>query len=243
MGSCKDRLAVVLPFVFVLAMSSSVRSEGKGSDLIDPLQPFVKAIAGDIGTLPESRRPLLDQVADYVTQKLLDGKPVRLNFICTHNSRRSHMGQVWCQIAANYYGVAMVETYSGGTEATACNIRTIEALRRAGLSIATTTTGANPIYSLEYSDSQPPIRAFSKKYSNDANPKEGFAAMMCCSDADTRCPVVFGSDARFALHYEDPKVADGTSEESNRYDERSRQIATEMFYVMSAVSQQLAKGS
>ena len=42
-----------------------------------------------------------------------------------------------------------------------------------------------------------------------------------------------GADRRFAIPYEDPKVADGTDAEAARYDERSLQIAAEMLYVLS----------
>jgi hypothetical protein len=58
---------------------------------------------------------------------------------------------------------------------------------------------------------------------------------MTCSEADKNCPVVRGAAVRVALPYEDPKVADGTPAEAARYDERSRQIATEMFYLFSEV--------
>jgi arsenate reductase len=37
---------------------------------------------------------------------------------------------------------------------------------------------------------------------------------------------------RISLPYDDPKAADGTSEEAERYEERCLQIATEMMYVM-----------
>ncbi len=80
-----------------------------------------------------------------------------------------------------------------------------------------------------------PITAFSKVYSKDGNPTEGFVALMCCGEADDACPVVEGASARFAIHYVDPKVSDDTEKEAATYDERCHQIATEMFYLMSLV--------
>ena len=94
------------------------------------------------------------------------------------------------------------------------------------------TEGDNPVYLVQYSESRPPLRTYSKVYDGEGNPLSDFAAMMCCSDVDTRCPVVTGSDGRFQLHYEDPKAADDTPAEAERYDERSFQIACEMFFVM-----------
>lgn len=40
---------------------------------------------------------------------------------------------------------------------------------------------------------------------------------------------------RLPIPYVDPKAADGTTEEAAVYDERTKQIATEMFYLMSQV--------
>ena len=58
---------------------------------------------------------------------------------------------------------------------------------------------------------------------------------MTCSRADESCPVVMVADLRVGIPYDDPKAADGTPEESARYDERCKQIATEMFYLFSLV--------
>ena len=209
--------------------------------LIEPVLPFVDRVACEIDSLPQNRRELLTTVADYVISQIESGNPVKLIFICTHNSRRSHLGQVWCQVAAAYYRVPNVESYSGGTEATACNVRTVRSLRRAGLSVVDTTGGDNPVYLMQYSEEHSPLRVFSKVYWADENPKSQFAAMMCCSDVDGRCPVVNGADVRIPLHYEDPKSSDGTDREANCYDERSLEIAREMFFVMSLVSRRLQK--
>src|SRR5690606_25102910 len=102
---------------------------------------------------------------------------------------------------------------------------------RAGLSVVATGRGDNPIYLIQFSEARDPIRAFSKVYTEHGNPMSDFAALMCCSDADVRCPVVSGAEKRFSLHYEDPKEADGTPDEATRYDERSLQITREMFFV------------
>jgi hypothetical protein len=179
---------------------------------------------------------MLSDVATYVLERAKSDQLANLVFICTHNSRRSHFSQVWCQVAAEYYGVSGINAYSGGIEATACNIRTVRALRRAGLSVATSTRGDNPVYLIQYSDDKPPIRAYSKIYSAEGNPSRKFAAVICCSDADKKCPLVIGADGRFPLHYDDPKSADGTPQEAARYDQRSFQIACEMFFVMSQVA-------
>ncbi|REJ98509.1 MAG: protein-tyrosine-phosphatase [Planctomycetota bacterium] len=207
--------------------------------MIEPVRPYVRGVVDSIDSLPAERKDKLSRVAEYIAARVADGETAKLVFICTHNSRRSHLSQIWCQTAAAYYGVPRVATYSGGTEATACNIRTIRALRRAGLSAVASTEGENPVYLVQYSELRPPIRAYSKVYSQEGNPTSEFAAMMCCSDADRECPDVAGADGRFPLHYEDPKVADNTPEEAQRYDERSLEIAREMFFLMAEVLRRL----
>lgn len=179
------------------------------------------------------RKADLDAIAAWIRGRRSAGQTASLVFICTHNSRRSHMGQVWAATAAAYFGVDGIETFSGGTEATAFNPRAVAALSRAGFRIAGDETADNPRYEVSFSDAVAASTAWSKTWDDPANPSDGFAAIMTCSDADKACPFVRGADARFAIPYEDPKVADGTDAESSRYDARSLQIASEMLYVLS----------
>lgn len=218
--------------IIVCATSPVTAAE---DEVIETLQPYVADIAASLDELPEERRELLDEMVAFIVERAQAGESIDLTFICTHNSRRSHLGQVWAQTAAVHYGISGVTAYSGGTETTACNPRTVSALRRAGFSVVQASNEDNPHYLIQYAENQPPIEAFSKVYDADGNPSEGFLAAMCCADADANCPVVHGAVARIRLCYEDPKVADGTPEEAARYDERCRQIAIEMFYVMSRV--------
>jgi protein-tyrosine-phosphatase len=145
------------------------------------------------------------------------------------------MAQLWAQAAAHHFGINGVETYSGGTEATAFDPRAVAALERAGFSIEATSTGENPVYGVRFSESAEPIRCFSKVYDQPPNPTGGFGAVMTCGAADEGCPVVFGAARRIAITYDDPKAADGTTQEAAVYDERCRQIAREMLFAFSRV--------
>lgn len=181
--------------------------------------------------IPAARKTELSQLGQYVLTKLRAGEPAKLTFICTHNSRRSHLSQIWAHVAALYYGLNGVETYSGGTEATAFNPRAVTALRQCGLRIeADDERAANPHYSVRSSDSLPTLSCFSKVFDQPPNPTTGYCAVMTCSQADEACPVVFGCELRLPIRYEDPKVADNTPHEAERYAERSRQICREMLY-------------
>ena len=208
----------------------------KHSQLLPELREFVAGRLGELEQIPQARRALLDVLVDLPGFSSDRHRPVRLVFICTHNSRRSHMAQLWAQVAARHFSVPGVEATSGGTEATAFNPRAVAALRRAGFAIEFFSDGKNPVYEVWYEPEMEPIQAFSKIYDEPPNPTAGFAAVMTCAAADTACPIVSGADERIVIPYDDPKAADGTEHEAEVYDERCAQIAREMLYVFSEIA-------
>ena len=181
------------------------------------------------------RKITLQPLIDYIQEKVSRQHEVRLNLICTHNSRRSHLAQVWSQTAATHYGIKNVFCYSGGTEATAMFPMVAKALIKQGFQIKTIAEGSNPIYTIKFSDNEHPIIGFSKTYDDDFNPKGEFVAIMTCSQADGGCPFIAGAEKRIPITFEDPKAFDNTPEQAEKYQERSFQIATEMFYVFSQI--------
>ncbi|MFQ5731174.1 MAG: low molecular weight phosphatase family protein [Planctomycetaceae bacterium] len=209
-------------------MSSPVASAGV-------LKAYVDRVVKQTHDVPTKRRKTLDAIAASIGKQLESHGKTAVLFVCTHNSRRSQFAQVWAHAAARYYGVKSVQFWSGGTEATAANIRTVKALRRAGFTIEAKKIAANPIYTVTQPGGKRAFRMFSKVYWDKANPQSRFVAVMCCGDADRKCPVVKGAAARFSLHFVDPKVSDGTPKENETYDERCRQIAVEMFYLLSRI--------
>lgn len=196
------------------------------------LAAYLEARAAESSMIDDERRSQLDELARAIVAARAAGKPVRLNFICTHNSRRSHMGQLFAAAAAQRAGIA-VTTYSGGTESTAFNPRAVAAVSRAGFRVEKTTDDENPIYHARTGDATHAMTCFSKRYDQPPNPKSGFIAVLVCTEADGACPSVTGADDRFAIPYIDPKIKDNTPEEASAYDERAAQIAREMIYVMS----------
>jgi protein-tyrosine phosphatase/arsenate reductase len=142
---------------------------------------------------------------------------------------------VWAKVASDYFSVKNVNSFSGGTEATAFNINAINALRRAGFYIDAVDPGNNPVYHVFYGETDTPVKCFSKLYDDPKNPKTGFAAIMTCSDAEENCPFIPGAELRIATTYDDPKVYDNTALQDPKYDERCRQIAMETLYVFSKI--------
>ncbi len=213
-----------------------VKSRDAATVFYSQLERYLTEAATRFDVIPSERKVDLTKVADYIREKLSKLEPAKLTFICTHNSRRSHLSQIWAQVAAEFYGLKGVETYSGGTEATAFNPRAVAAMQRCGLKIvADDPAASNPRYSVFTSDSATPQVCFSKAYDDAPNPSMGYCAVMTCSQADDACPLVMGCDLRMPIRYEDPKVADDTDLEAQRYDERCAQICGEMLYMMSLV--------
>lgn len=197
------------------------------------LTSYIQDVQEGMEFIPEARKQQLEEIALFIKAKKQPGEPANLIFICTHNSRRSHLSQIWAATAASHYGVeAHIRTFSGGTEATEFNPRAVAAVQRAGFKVED-PGGENPHYRVSFSEEGPAMECFSKKYDDPYNARENFAAVMTCTDADENCPFIPGAALRISVPYEDPKAADHTPEEAARYDERCRQIATEMFYLMS----------
>ena len=187
--------------------------------------------------ISEERKTILQPLIDFIQQKVNDRQDININFICTHNSRRSHLSQVWAQAASAHFNIPNVYCYSGGTEETALFPKVAETLINQGFSIFKISENNNPVYAIKYSDNALPIIGFSKKYDSHFNPVSAFAAIMTCSQADAGCPFIAGAEKRIPITFEDPKISDNTPEQSQVYAERSLQIATEMFYVFSKISQ------
>lgn len=187
--------------------------------------------------ITNERKAILQPLVDYVQSKAINQQEIRLNLICTHNSRRSHLAQVWAQTAAAYHKTKSVFCYSGGTEATAMFPMIVETLKKQGFKINAVSEGNNPVYAIKYSDNEHPIIGFSKKYDVDFNPQSEFAAIMTCSQADGGCPFIAGAEKRIPITFEDPKAFDNSPQQAEKYLERSVNIAIEMFYVFSQIKQ------
>ena len=219
-------------------------------------------LAGYIAQFPEeeaispTRKQALKNLAKYIRSNART--PVRLNFICTHNSRRSHLAMVWAAVSAYLHGHDHVTTLSGGTEATALHPNMVGALRRAGFKIeveektkAEKETEANhpgqqvqvpplgglggtlkggPRYLIHFAEGVTPLRCFSKVYDHPSNAAGPFAAVMVCDSANEACPVIPGAAARLPLTYADPKVGDGTAREEAIYDERVGEIGRDLLW-------------
>jgi arsenate reductase len=194
------------------------------------LEQKIQELSAQADEIPVRRKTILRALAGYIRSRAEDKQPINLNFICTHNSRRSQMSQVWAQVAAARYGWKNVQCYSAGTERSRANPQAIEALRHAGFQITALDKSDNPRYSVSWSDDAAPLIVFSKGLSDEPNPSKDFAAIMTCSHADLNCPIVPGASLRIPLNYEDPGAFDGTNEAATKYRETADEIGREILY-------------
>jgi arsenate reductase len=207
----------------------------KTAALLPSLQLTVDKLLEEFDKISNDRKELLKELTDFIRKRERAGKKISFNFICTHNSRRSHIAQLWAQAAAYYFGIFNVQCMSGGTEATAFNPRAVKAMQDAGFNIIKIKDGDNPRYEVRFSTDAPPVISFSKKYDDPFNQSDDFAAIMTCSHADENCPLVLGALKRIAITYDDPKDFDGTPQEDAKYAERVRQIGREILFSFSKV--------
>ncbi len=210
------------------------------STLLTELHTYCNAMATEYDLIPENRKKRIYLFGVYLLGVYEKGETPQLIAICTHNSRRSHMAQLWLAAGAAYFGLPKLNTWSGGTETTAFNPRSVAALRRAGFDIQCEDEQVdNPTYKIRWQADMEPYEAFSKVYHESPNPKKGFGAILVCDSASKSCPVVLGADFRLNMNYEDPKAFDDTELESEKYDERCRQIGREVFYVLGRVKERI----
>ncbi len=206
----------------------------KETTMLPEIAQLISSLSTD--SITEERKEVLQPLKDFIQQKTTANSAIRINFICTHNSRRSHLSQVWAQTMATYFNIKNVNCYSGGTEATALFPMVAETLKNQGFQIQKLSETNNPVYAIKFSENEHPVIGFSKSYEDPFNPASEFAAVMTCSQADGGCPFIAGAEKRVPITFEDPKAFDNTPQQAEKYAERSIQIATELFYIFSQIN-------
>ena len=185
--------------------------------------------------ISEERIAVLQPLVEYIQTKINNHETIQLNFICTHNSRRSHLSQIWAQTMAYHFGIKNLFCFSGGTEATAMFPKVGEIVTNQGFQIQLLSGDNNPVYAVKFDENESAIICFSKTFDDAFNPTSGFAAIMTCSSADAGCPFIAGAEKRLPIRYDDPKAFDGTELMDAKYAERSIEIASEMYFVFSQI--------
>lgn len=189
--------------------------------------------------LTTQREALLDAIAEKIISLYKEEKKVNLNFICTHNSRRSQLGQIWGFYAKHYFNLPKISTFSGGTEVTAFFRNTVKTLQSVGFKFNLNDfSHQNPKYLVSFSEQGEQIECFSKLYDHKIN-KSPFIAITTCDSADANCPFIAEAISRFHLPFVDPKIFDGKDQQDDAYIKTSSQIAGELFYVFAKIAKEV----
>lgn len=227
--------------LLVILFSFAYKSGANEMTLNKNLSKEIVKLSREANKISKERKKQIEELANYIANKLNQHKEVNLNFICTHNSRRSHISQLWALAVSNYFGITNILCYSGGTEATAFNHRSVKALKKVGFDIQKLDDSSNPKYICKIGENLPEIISFSKKYDDPSNPQNEFIAVMVCSDADHNCPYIPAAESRFSLNYEDPKRFDNTLHEEKEYDNTVQLIGREITHLFKIVKEKLKK--
>ena len=186
-----------------------------------------------------NRLELLNDIAATLKQAISDEHLVNLNFICTHNSRRSQFAQVWAHFATDYFKLPQIQCFSGGTAVTSFFKNTVKSVQQTGFTFKLIDfSHRNPTYQINYPSASSPIKGFSKLY-DDPHNKTPFIAITTCDSADSNCPFIPEATHRFHLPFVDPKKFDNTPTQAEHYLATSQQIAGEIYYIFEKVKNSL----
>lgn len=184
--------------------------------------------------LDSNRKVLLHTIATTIADQYTKNGVVNLNFICTHNSRRSQLAQVW-SFFASYYFSLNIQAFSGGTEVTAFHRNTIKTLQEAGFSFKVEDfSHQNPKYLISFKGDTKTCLGFSKMFDNPIN-EQPFIAITTCNNADSNCPFIPSASFKFHMPFIDPKASDTTNKTKETYLKTNQQIAAEIFYLFSEI--------
>lgn len=190
--------------------------------------------------IPDERKGMLQMLSYYIRKKYEEGKNPKLLVISTHNARRSQIAQIWLGISAEYFNISKLEIYSGGLEVSEFDVRVINAFERIGIEIEfDNRLESNTKYLIKWNEKMEPLVGFSKKYEHKSNPQDQFCAIIVCSNANKKSPIVFGSEFKISIPFSDPQSFNDTDVEDLIYDSRVKQIGREMLFVLGEVRKEL----
>ena len=205
-------------------------------NLYNNLNNSIIELIKEFNLITENRKQKLENLALVINESLTNFGKAEITVICTHNSRRSQLGQLWIKTAAIHYGIKNIYTFSGGTEATSFNCRMVNAVKEYGFKVKQLDENANPKYHILLGEEDESMDIlFSKVYSENYNPQSNYIAIIVCSQADEGCPFVAGASKRISLPYIDPKEFDDTEFESFKYLEKVKEIGRDMLYMTSKI--------
>ncbi len=228
----KNKIFPVLVFLFITTACDNPGTLPFNAQLT----AYCQSLPDEFVNVPDSTQRKLREAGTYIVDRLNSGRETSISFVCEHNSRKSHLGHIWTQMATVYYGIDNVKCFSGGTNPTYVNQRIIKALENTGFQVSEKGMAGNgPKYHLDFGKPSHGFEIFSKRYDHPMNPDTNYLAISLCLNPEECCPIAYGADRQLTIPYEDLQPYDNTPLEEAKYDEQCRQVARDMFYMMDFV--------
>jgi protein-tyrosine phosphatase/arsenate reductase len=70
------------------------------------IEKLCRIFESECDLISKERKEILKSTAAMIASEIDSGRKAKLIYICTHNSRRSHFGQVWVNVVAEFYGLS-----------------------------------------------------------------------------------------------------------------------------------------
>ena len=209
----------------------------------EKLHALIQSFEEQALSITEERKSSLEAMAQIISEELTSNQHLDIVIICTHNSRRSQVGELWIRTLVKYFSIENVHAFSGGTEATALHPNMAQAIITTGWKMLhENNQSSNPTYHISIAGEESQ-KMFSKKYDDAFNPEKDYLAILVCEEAAEACPIVIGAKHRFPLPYSDPKAFDDTEKQNEKYLECVSLIGTEFFYCFSKVKNHLSSNN
>lgn len=228
----------LLLIIMIALIARNTSAQNFDIKINEELQITTQKLINSFDQISQERKAKLIEIGDFIFSELEEKKTFNALFVCTHNSRRSHIADLWFKYGSLYYGIDGLVSFSGGLEETAFNPNAIAALQRSGFTVIYNKRVKNAVVSITPGN-YPVWRMQSKLFDHPVNPKKDFVAVMVCSDADQSCPSVPGADGRFALPYDDPRYFDGKPSQNQKYDETVALIGREILFLTQHIINQM----
>lgn len=199
----------------------------------DKILVFCRSLEEEFSLITPKKVEKLNTLRQYILQKQ-DCQLANILFLCKENSLKSHLAQIWLAVAADYYNYSYVKSYSGGFDTGYVDPDTIRSLQKIGFQIDSYSQSFrhNPYHYVSWTETSSFFLTYSKKYSEEPNPKDTFASIFVCDKPESEYEPLDGSELFLALEYENPKNMKTTDNTTQRYYQLNRQIGREMLYVL-----------
>ena len=170
----------------------------------------------------QKRKKRLDNIASVINENL--NKTRSIVFLCTHNSRRSQICEVWGKVFAEIYR-KKININSAGAFKTVVHSQVYESIVKCGLVV----------------DNKKEIFFDKKKFklnskTIDSLTMKNFIAVMTCSNAEKSCPNDPRSIRNIKMFFNDPRIYDETDKMSREYLNTTIYIAEELNYIFKNIN-------